>query len=501
MDLILGIDIGTSSVKAGLFNLDGKVLAAARAPHPVYSPQPGWFEQDPRDWWLGVKKTLAEVLQGVDPGRVISIGLSGQCPGHVLVDSDGVPLGRAIIWRDQRAQVEAAWIAGHVSAEQAMTWTGSAEIASASLPPARHLWLKNHRVQEWGRARAVLQPKDFIGMSLTGWIGTDRSSAFCMVNPASGSYEAEYLEVLDIPASLMPEVYNEEAVLGEVSSRAASECGLRAGTPVVVGTIDAWCENIAGGILQEGRAVDIAGTSEIVSLNASQAAEAQGVYLAKLGEGCQFYCGPTQAGGDTLRWLGQGFFPGGAGAVSYQDLQEKAAQAPAGSEGLVFLPYLSGERAPVWDSHVRGGFIGLALQHDLRHLTRAVYEGVAFAVRHILEACEQAAGYKAELVAVCGGGSRSLFWNQIKADILQRPLQAAAHQETACLGAAVIACTAVGAYASLEEASRRMIALASPILPDPEHAGRYEENYGLYKTYYPAMKEAYSVFKPTVEER
>jgi xylulokinase len=491
----IGLDIGTSSVKAGLFDIDGNLLANAAVSIPLYSPFEGWAEQDPQDWWSAACQALKQVMGKAGTSEVVALGLSGQCPGHVLVDRSGKSLGRAIIWRDQRAQEEARWLAENIPADKARAWTGSEFLGEATMPPARLVWLKTHAAAELKQATAILQPKDFIGMQLTGVAATDGNSAYCLYNFQSGRYEPDYFSALGVPVELMPHVLQPEEILGKVSREAAQTTGLPEGVIVVCGTIDAYCDNLAGGAIIPGNAVDVAGTSESVSLGVAIMANGNGVYSAAIGNAGYFLCGPTQAGCDTLRWLSQGFYPEAGGCVDFAKLEQDALAIPAGSDGLIFLPYLNGERAPIWDSQIRGGFIGLTLTHQRAHCTRAVYEGIGFAVRHILETCESVSGLKATSLTVCGGGSNSSFWNQIKADILQRPVAAMKVSQTGCLGAAMLASVGAGAYPDLSTANRKMMRLKSALQPDAANAEKYEMAYQRYRALYPALKP---VFQATV---
>lgn len=487
-ELVLGLDIGTSSVKAVAFDFEGKVKASAAVRHPLYSPYPDWAEQDPSDWQTGAFESIRQVVAEVKPDEIKVIGLSGQSPSHALIDQAGNPLGMAIIWRDQRAHQEAGWLARNISEEEAARWTGLNGIAGATLSPARLLWLKNHRSEDWQRTRFVAHPKDFIGLALTGEIATDVQTAFTLFNPATGQYEPEYFARLGIPPAFMPVVKLPTEIIGGVSAQAASLTGIKAGTPVVAGTIDAFCDSLAGGATRPGRAVDVAGTSEVVSLGTSSMKSGQGVYLAGIGHEGHFLCGPTQAGGDTLAWLGKGFYPDIDPPDFFEKLETEAGSVPPGSGGVIFLPYLNGERAPIWDSFAKGCFFGLSFEHNRKYCARAVYEGVAYSVRHVLENCEEIAGAQANQIVVCGGGSHSRFWNQIKADILQRPVFPAVVRESACLGAAILACVGLGVYPNVDQAGKNMLQLGAAIEPRAETAERYHQGYRIYRGLYPALK-------------
>ena len=487
-DVIIGLDIGTSSIKAAGFDQHGHLLTKASAPIVLHTPEPGWAEQEPSDWWNSVCTVLKEIFLDIHPGRVSALGLAGQCPGHVLVGADKKSIGRAIIWRDQRAVKEATWLAQNISPKQAIHWVGTGSLADATSPPARLLWMKKHRGQDWDLAVAVLQPKDYIALQLTGKIGTDCHSAYCLLNPVSGHYNMDYFNALDLPIDKMPPALRPTDVLGHVTEAASLTIGLEVGTPIVIGTIDAYCDNLAGGVIYPDRAVDVAGTSEIVSLPVEKNIETEGVFTANL-EGCsKFLCGPTQAGGDTLRWLSACFYSEFLPTINYVKMEEEARSVPAGSNGLIFMPYLNGERAPLWDSNVRGAFFGLSFIHNRRHCTRAVYESIGYAIRHILEISEKAAGRNARELVVCGGGSRSVFWNQIKADILQRPVRPTVINETACLGAAILASVGTNIYPDMKEACDQMILFQDALIPDSSLKDVYDSSYQAYRSYYPVIQ-------------
>ncbi len=493
IDCILGLDIGTSCVKAGLFDRHGRPLASASSPLALYVPQPGWAEQEPEAYWQGACQVIRQVLGKVESPHVVVVGLAGQCPGQVLVNSSQQALGRAVIWRDQRAVEEAAQLSQRIPPDMALECLGTSLTPDPGSPLARLLWLKSHRAQDWQQAFSVLQPKDFVALRLSGRAATDRHSAYCLVNPHTGRYERSLFDRLEIEVEKLPPVLLPEEIVGQVSPAASRQTGLEAGTPVVAGTIDAYCDNLAGGVGCQGRAVDVAGSSEIVSLSTARPVNASGIYPAQVGE-FYFLCGPTQAGGQTLNWLADGFYLECRPAVDFTVLEKEASAAPAGSQGLVFLPYLNGERTPLWDANARGCFFGITIAHTRRHFTRAVYEGTGFAIRHVLELCEEAAGEKAAEVVICGGGSRSPFWNRVKADILQRPVRPAAVSETGCLGAAMLAAVGAHIFPGLAEASQDMLVLKDAVEPDRSAAGVYDETYRLYRALYPALKPLYAQY-------
>ncbi len=489
-DLFVGLDLGTSAIKVGLFDMAGRLWSLGRQEYPLYSPHPGWAEQEPEAWWDAACAALHEVTatSGADPGRIVAVGLSGQAPSQVLVAADGATLGRAILWSDQRAGAEAAWLGERITPQQAQAWTGSAFISGVTQPPARLLWLMKHRSDDWERCEAVLQPKDFIALRLTGCMATDRNSSYGLFNPTTGRYHGDYLALLEVEPEKMPPVVAPSEAVGEVTLEAAAASGLRVGTPVFSGTIDAWCDIIGCGGVAPGCAVDVAGTSEVVALVTDRPAEGDGVHSAWLADDLYWVGGPMQTGGAALAWLARGFYGGGVG---FEELEADASSVPPGASGLLFLPYLEGERAPLWDASARGAFVGLTGRHTRAHCARAVYEGVAFAVHDILARSEAAAGIRPAALRVSGGGSRSAFWNQVKADVIGRPVQQMAVSDAACLGAALIASVGVGAFDRLTAAAE---AMANPVVlfePRMSHTTKYDDLFATWRELYLALRPTF----------
>lgn len=486
-DLLLGLDLGTSAVKVGLFDLGGNLLHQARRTCALYTPRPGWAEQEPEEWWAAICDGLQEVLAGMDGGRIAAVGLSGQSPSHVLVTANGVSLGRAIVWSDRRATVEAEWLAERITPEQARAWTGCTFVTGANQPLTRFLWLKAHRPDDWARCAAVVQPKDFVAGRLTGRIATDVNSALGLLNPRTGQYATELLALLGIEPEKMPPVLEQTAIVGCVMPEVTSTTGLPPGIPVVTGTVDAWCDIIGCVEIEPGSAVDVAGTSEVVALVTAELVDgdSEGVASAPLAGGRSWVGGPMQMGGAALTWLARCFC--GQERPDFRSLEAEASAAAPGADGLLFLPYLQGERAPVWDPAARGAFVGLTDRHMRAHCFRAVYEGVAFAVRDLLERCQVAAGIAPQMLRVSGGGSVSTFWNQVKADVTGLPVQRVAIPDAACLGAALLAAVGVGAFDGFAEASGVMIRAGDVFDPVAAHASRYDELFVAWRCLYPAL--------------
>jgi xylulokinase len=486
-DLLLGLDLGTSAIKVGLFDLEGNLVRQARRSCALYTPRPGWAEQEPEEWWTAVRDGLQEVLAGVDGGRIAAVGLSGQSPSHVLVTADGVSLGRAIVWGDRRATVEAEWLAERITTEQARAWTGCTFITGANQSSARFLWLKAHRPKDWARCAAVVQPKDFVAGRLTGQVATDVNSALGLLDPRTGQYATELLVLLGIAPEKMPPVLEQTTIVGYVMPEVAAATGLPPDIPVVTGTIDAWCDIIGCVEIEPGSAVDVAGTSEVVALVTAELVDggSEGVVSAPLVGGCSWIGGPMQMGGAALTWLARCFF--GQEQPDFRALETEASAAAPGADGLLFLPYLQGERAPVWDPAARGAFVGLTDRHIRAHCFRAVYEGVAFAVRDLLQRCQAAAEIAPQMLHVSGGGSGSTFWNQIKADVTGLPVQQMAIPDAACLGAALLAAVGIGVFDGFTEASGAMIRTGDILDPVAAHVSRYDELFATWRCLYPVL--------------
>jgi xylulokinase len=483
--LFVGLDLGTSAVKAGLFDETGHLLHLAQRRYQTHAPQPGWAEQEPADWWQATRACLREVSAKTDADSIAAVGLSGQAPGHVLVTTAGDSLGRAIIWSDRRASTEAAWLAEKITPQQAQIWTGSPFISDAFQPPARLLWLKQHRPSDWQRCAAVVQPKDYLALRLTGHIATDTNSGVGLVHAEAQTYHPDYLARLGIKREKLPTALSPTDLAGQVTQGAAGETGLPAGTPVVTGTIDAWCAILGCGGIELGQAVDVSGTSEVVAVVTDRPASGDGVFSSPLMEGHHWIGGPMQMGGAALEWMLRGFYDESA---DFQKLEAEASSVAPGAGGLIFLPYLRGERAPIWDDTARGAFVGLTLSHTRAHCARAVYEGVAFAIWDILERSIAATGLRPASLRVSGGGARSAFWNQIKADVIGMPVQQMKISDAASLGAAMLAAVGVGIFAGLGEAVTAMTHPANLFSPRATISAQYQVLHALWRDLYPSLR-------------
>lgn len=489
MSHLLGIDIGTSGTKVILAGENGQIVASAFAGYPLVQPQPGWAEQDPELWWQATVAGIREIWakSGLDGNQVDAIGLSGQMHGAVLLDEDYHILRPAILWCDQRTGEECAWITETIGTEKLFAWTGNPALPGFTAP--KLLWVRRHEPDVFGRIKHVLLPKDYIRFRLTGEMATEVSDASgtLLFNVARRCWSDEMMSALDIREAWLPRVYESTEISGSITNSASSLTGLRTGTPVVGGGGDQAAGAIGAGIVESGLLSVALGTSGVVFAATDEA-------RILSGSGLHAFChavpsqwhlmGVMLAAGASLQWLRNIMDPG----ISYDVMTERAAGVKAGCEGLLYLPYLLGERTPHPDPFARGAFIGLTMRHETGHLARAVMEGVAFGLRDSLELMKEL-GVPAQEVRVSGGGARSALWRQILADIFEIPVTMVNSSEGPAFGAALLAGTGVGIFSSVEEACRKTIKVVSRQEPNLPMREVYDQGYALYKSLYPLLRE------------
>ena len=506
-DQLIGLDVGTTSCKAGLFDRRGRLLAQASAAYPVARPQPGWIEQAVDDYWQAAVQCLRALLAApaADRRRLAALSSCGQTPTMVLLDEHGAPVRPAILWQDTRAAAEAEALARDPGTAVLAEWMGLRWPVDASLPLARLLWLRRHEPHALARTRITLQPKDYVHLRLTGRAATDVWSAKGLVHQGTRRPAAALCAMAGVALDLIPEALLPTAVLGRVTAAAAQETGLPEGLPVVAGWTDGMAAMLGTGAFGvPGIAADVSGTSEVVGITLPAQPATPGPLLAApiVDTGRWVLYGPTQASGAALGWALQVLRSPASDAAAEERPPESSEMAigsgawlgavaavPAGAEGLLFLPYLEGERAPLWDPHARGALIGLRTTHSTAHVLRAVLEGVACSVRHVLAAAEAHGGGRAREVRVAGGGARLSLWNQIKADVAGRPFVPCRVTENGVLGAAILAATGVGLYPSVTAAGEAMVQLDAPVLPTAEHQTTYDRLFQRYTALYPRLRD------------
>lgn len=479
---LLGIDLGTTSVKAAVYRRDGSRVARATRRHITRRPAPGWAEQDPSDWWDGLCGVVAELDAAGALGDLGGVGVCSQVNTHVITGAAGAALYPAITWQDRRCADVAAGLTASLDDATRATVRGGLGTVDATHPAARAAWLAEHAPQAWEQARWVLAPKDQLLLRLTGVAAADPISSIGLVD-AGGTYP-DWLDALvpGLTAMLAP-LGDPAAVLGETTGAG----GLPPGLPVAHGTMDAWSSLLGGGIAAPGDAIDVAGTSEVLAMAAAPGGGAPGIVTFPSWRGLHVHAGPTQAGGDAMAWTARML------GLDLDRALSAAATAEPGCGGTLFLPQLSGERAPLWDPHLRAHWLGATFDTGPAELARAGMEGVAHAARHVLDVLERAAGTPAGSLAVCGGGSESDLWCQIKADVLDRPLRRTAERDAGVLGAAILAGLAVGDADSVGDLTARMVRVDREFVPDPSVRGVYDDAHGRYRG---AQRDLAAMFVP-----
>jgi xylulokinase len=508
-DTLLGIDLGTTGVKAVLFNAEnGEALSSAFCSYPLLHPRPGWAEQQPEDWWSATVQAMKTCVSGgralgISAASVRGIGLSGQMHGVVLLDEHARVLRPAIIWADQRSEEECRQITEQVGASRLIELVSNPALTGFSLP--KLIWIRNHEPGLFALGRTLLLPKDYIRYRLTGVLGMEISDAAgtCLLDVVHGRWSEELLALLDLDPGLLPPVIASDAVAGGLLPEVASQVDLLDGTPVAGGGADNACGAVGSGVVAAGLALVSIGTSGVVLVHSNRPLVDRSGPLPRVHTfnhaqpSAWYLMGVTQAAGLSLRWLRDNLgLPEMAverfsGLDAYDLLDAEAGQAPAGSEGLQFLPYLQGERTPHLDAAARGGWIGLTASHTRRHLIRAVLEGVAYSLKDCFTIIQQQ-GSPIEQVRATGGGARSRLWRQIIADVLGIELVTTNSAEGPAFGAAILAGVASGVYPSVEEACRRVVTTLEHTEPEAAASGIYMKGYGVYQALYPALQPLFS---------
>ncbi len=468
---MLGIDVGTTSVRVVAFTVDGQLAATHVKPYPISRPRPGWAEQDPMDWWNGTQEGLRSVLAGLGPATVRSVGIVSQVNTHVFVDSSLEPLAPAIIWQDQRcADIARAFDERFTLAEKKRIWGGPVTL-DASFVAARAEWFAREHPSLWAKTSWVLSPKDFVAAMLTGRVATDPLSGV-RVAGASG-YFPEAVALVDGLSSRLPEILPPTAQLGTVLDLDAS---------LVVGTMDAYGSVFGTATTTPGRGMVLCGTSLVVAGASRQSLPASGVVAFPPRDGLYVHAGPTQAAGDALRWWS------GVCGLTIAEVLDLAA---AGSDGVVFTPHLLGERAPLWDPDVRGSFLGLSSSTTQADMSRAVLTGVAMSGRHVLEFVTAACGRPLSSLSFSGGGSRSDVWAQIHADVLGHPVERLKVHDSAALGAALLGAVGAGIYPDINTAAAETVAQDRVFTPSAD-TSRMAALYSVYRSSYSALQDIHA---------
>jgi xylulokinase len=501
-DLFLGIDISTTGAKALLIDRAGEVVANATTSLSLSTPRPLWSEQHPHDWWLAVVNSIREALAGpgLSGSNVAAIGLTGQMHGLVLLDASREVLRPAILWNDQRCGVECDEIRDLVGRQRLIQTTGNEALTGFTAP--KIVWVRKHEPEVFARARHVLLPKDYIRFRLTAGLAMDKAdgSGTMLFDLKTRDWSNDVLSALDIPRELMPPTFEGPQTTGEVSAEAAEATGLRAGTPVVAGGGDQAAQAVGVGAVKPGIVALTLGTSGVVfAATESPLIEADG----RLHAFCHavparwHLMGVMLSAAGSLQWFRDALAP----QTTFDDLMGEASTAPPGSEGLIFLPYLTGERTPHPDPLARGAFVGLTVRHGRGHLTRAVLEGVAFGLKDGFRLIQNAGLGAIQQVRVSGGGAKSRLWQQILADVLEAELVSVNTTEGAAYGAAILAGVGTGAWPDVDSACGALIRIVERVSPGTDHRPVYAAMYEQYRELYPALRSSFSNLASMEAER
>jgi xylulokinase len=485
---VIGVDVGSQSVKAALLDPDGTTMATAGQPCAMKHPRAGWAEQDPAEWERALAGAVRAVTgaAGIRPAEVTHLGMACQVDGVVAVDDRLEPLRHAIIWLDRRADAEVAALTGKVGADAIFATTGLAPDASHTAP--KMMWLRDHEPHVFRAARSLPPVAGYLLARLTGVLAQDHANASSslLYDVSTGTWSDVLVEAAGLDPALLPPIRPSNEVAGPLTSAAAELLGLEPGCQVIVGTGDEHAATLGAGAVGPGVIVDVTGTAEPVCAPADEVVlDPQRLVEthAHAAPGRLLVENPGFVSGGSTMWL--------AGSVLGVDqgvVFDLAGQAPPGADGVIFLPALSGSMAPRWNENMRGAFTGLAMNHDGRHLARAVLEGCAFALRDIVDRLADL-GLRGE-VRVVGGGARSQLWLEIKAGVLGRPVRPVLAEEATALGAALLAGTAADTFADLDDAVTRAVKLApSSVDPVPGDRERYDEAYAQYRTLFDAVEE------------
>jgi xylulokinase len=482
----MGIDIGTSACKVALFHENGAVAAQITREYAVQYPRAGWAEQDPEVWWSTVVKAMRDILasSGVDTAQIAGIGIDGQSWSAIAMDAAGNVLCPNPIWTDTRARDICDAVKLEIPEEEIFALCGNPLQPSYTLP--KILWYKKNLPDVYRKANVILQSNSYIVYRLTGVLSHDLSQGYgchCF-DMHKGRWDDDMCERFGIRRDLLPPLFASHQVVGGVSTEAAKRTGLLAGTPVVAGGLDAACGTLGAGVIDDGQTQEQGGQAGGMSICISKyAADIQLILGLHVVPGRWLLQGGTTGGGGALKWLRETVCP----EIRFEDMSDLAAKVPAGSDGVLFLPYMAGERSPIWNPNASGVFFGLDYAKSRAHLIRACMEGVAYALRHNLETASDAGAYVKTLRAM-GGSANSQVWTQIKADVTNKQIDVPASDTATTLGAAILAGVGTGVYGSFDEAVRRTIAVRRTHAPNPDLQKTYDEGYHKYRALYERLE-------------
>ncbi len=479
-NLVIGVDLGTSETKAGLFDQEGNLMRLARSAYPIITAgETGCAEQDPELWWSAVCKALREVAKDVPALELAALCVEGQGPSVVMVDQSGMPLHNAILWMDTRSRAERDELSRRL---------GNPVSPFAHTPMA--MWLARHQPRAHAQARWFLSAWDSVALRLCG---RPAASSLAYFQP----FPETEAEASGLPRKLFPPVVKAGHPIAGLTAASAEATGLPEGLPVIAGAHDGIATFIGAGLVEPGRAADVNGTSGGLALCWDGPIDRPGVFSEPWIHPGEYIVGGAMAAlGRCLDWVQEAI----AGpSMTHDELIREAFKAPVGADRLIFLPYLAGERAPIWDPLARGVFFGLTLSHRREHLVRAVLESVAYALRHVAEEL-QVAGARIEEMRVCGRQALSRDWNQLKADVLGVPVAVPRVREAALLGAAILASVGAGLLPDITEGTNQMVRIDAVLEPVPARHQQYSDLFSVYKRLYPDLRSAFHQLGTRTEE-
>ncbi len=499
MSFMMGIDVGTTGTRAVIVRPDGHVMSATTVDHqPLRMAKPGWAEQDPEDWWqatlLAVRAALEGArLQGTD---IAALGLSGQMHGVVLLDKAYGVLHPALLWCDQRSQAQCDWITSKVGGDRLIQLVLNPALTGFSAP--KLLWVREHEPAVYERSAHFLLPKDYVRFRLTGEFATDVSDASgtLLFDVKNRCWSQEVMAALDIDMELVPRAFESTEVTGQITTETALLTGLKAGMPVVAGSGDQASSAVGNGIVLPGLTSATLGTSGVIFSYTEEPKLDPGGRIHTFCHavpGKWHVMGVTQGAGLSLRWFreqlgaSESWYAREIGVDAYELIVKQAEKIAPGSDGLLFLPYLMGERTPHLDAQARGMWFGLTAAHTRAHLIRSILEGVAFSLRDSLEIFKEL-GIPVEQIRASGGGSRSFLWRQIQADIYGKELVTLGESKGSAFGAALLAGVGGAIYSSVEESAQEAIQVRECLAPQPVNVQFYDRHYRVYRALYPAVQ-------------
>jgi len=483
-EYILGIDIGTSACKCAVFDKSGNVAASHTGAYNLYYPKPGYVEQKPEEWWTAVCKSIRELK--INPRDIKAVGLDGQSWSAIMIDKSGGVLFDNPIWMDSRASDICGEIKDSVGERKIFELCGNPLAPTYTAP--KIIWFKRNYPDVFSKVYKVLQSNSYIAYKLTGVLSQDLSQCYglCFYDMRKNTWDKDMAKTLDIDINLMPDIYNCHDIIGAVTKEAANLTGLLEGTPVVAGGVDSATGTLGAGVIRNGETQEQGGQSGGMSICLDEYHPHEKLIMCNhVVPGKYLLQGGTIGGGASFKWLRENLFPD----LSFAEMDEHANQAPAGSDGMIFLPYMAGERSPVWDPKAKGVFYGVDFAKTKPHFIRSVMEGVAYSLLHNLKTAEET-GSIADTLYSNGGAANSDLWMQIKSDVTNKPVAVISSSDVSTtLGAAILAGVAAGVYSDFSDAVKNTVTVRKTFYPNFDNHKIYMKRYGTYLEIYANLKE------------